>query len=242
LWPQGSHRMTSRYNSQGHVIEQAHFGLDGKPVLSASGYHRVVNRLDDRNKVLEQVVFGTNDEPARHKDWGAFRVLARHDQQGSMTDALLLGPNGRPTNGKGKFARGRWTYGPSSKMEEVAYWRADPAGRLRLWKRLDGSWRDTLVANLADDGRPLEWPEGDHLKTFRYDSRGNVVDERHFDKDGKPVLMNKGYHRWCSASTARTTSSNSPSSAPGASRRSSWRQGTFVPCPVTIRRGTEQKS
>jgi tRNA A-37 threonylcarbamoyl transferase component Bud32 len=194
-WPEGHHRWTARYDSRGKQIEEAYFGLDGKPVVSNGGFHRYVACYDDRGRKREQAHFGVTGEPAFRADEDSFRFLWRHDARGNLVEVLFLGPNGRPRNINGGWARRLETYDTSGKLAERLLWRADPEGRLRLARREDGQGRILESALLAADGRPQKWKGGYHRWKARYDSRGNTVELAYFGLDDRPVVSSHGYHR-----------------------------------------------
>ncbi len=193
-WSGGHYRWKCRYDSRGNQIEEAYFGADGKPVAVAWGYHRFIGRYDEKGRKVEAAVFGPNGEPAFRTDEDSFRFLWRYDSRGNHTETLFLGPNGRPRNIKPGWARRVSTYDAADKLVEQALWKADPQGRMRLWRRLDGRGRILEAYQLTADGQPGT-RQGYHRMTARYDARGNQIETAYFDLDGSPVVAAEGFHR-----------------------------------------------
>jgi hypothetical protein len=130
LWPSGAHRWTERYSSRGNAVEGRNFGLDGKPVVTAWGFHRWLARHDRQGRRLELAHFGINGEPAFRTEDDTFRILWRYGATGNLEETLLLGPNGRPRNGKLGWARQLNVYDASGRLVKTAFWRARPDGTL----------------------------------------------------------------------------------------------------------------
>jgi serine/threonine protein kinase len=193
--PEGCYGWTVRYDSYGNKIEDRSFDRDGKPTILTYGYHRWIDRFDDRNNLLEAATFGVNGEPAFDKADGSFRFLHRYDSRNKRIETLHLGPNSRPMNLKSGWAQRREAYDSAGNLAEIAFWKADPQGKLQQWLRKDGKDHVLEEFNLTVDGRPVTWPAGHHRYTSRYDSRGNPIDDAFFGLDGKPMVISFGYHR-----------------------------------------------
>src|SRR5262249_13080856 len=152
--PEGHHRFKVRLNAQGKMVEESFFGPDGEPVVTTRGYHCMRRRYDARGLKVEEVCFGAAGEPAFASLGNSFRALFSYNAQGRSAGFVLLGPNGRPRNNKQGVARMQISYDPLGAKVGSTAWRADPQGRLRLWKRLDGKGKILENANLDTDGTP----------------------------------------------------------------------------------------
>jgi hypothetical protein len=193
-WPEGYHRWTARYDARGNQIMTACFGLSGEPMVPTWGWHRWVRRCDEKGNVLEVAYFGISGEPVFQRSDDGFRLLYRYDKEGKLIETLVLGPNGRRRNVKDGWARKRSRYTEAGKRSETAFWRADPEGRLLLWKRLDGNGELLEEAHLTADGRP-QLRDGYYRLTIQPDSRGKLRGAAYFGLKGEPIVNKWGNHQ-----------------------------------------------
>ena len=162
----GAARLTSQYDERGYNSGQAYFGIDGRPVLRIdNGAARMAIRYDERGNDVEEAYFGVDGNPIANKEWGAARRTKRYDERGLQRRDDVLRPRGQAGAAQGSRA---W---PGSLPATT---------RAATRSRADFS---------VPDGRPMlnaSW--GAAGLTYRYDERGNVVEEAYFGIDGQPVL------------------------------------------------------
>src|SRR5262249_33315715 len=161
-------------NERGHMVERAYFDLEGQPAAPTGGAHRSRYRPDGKGRNLEEAEVGGGGELLR-------RTLYRYDAHGRMLETLTLGPNGRPRHRRAGTtnlgARRVFVHDEAGKVKEFETWRADPEGRLTLWRRSDARSRVLAYAYLDRPGKPILDPEREyHRVVFRHDEGGRVVD------------------------------------------------------------------
>jgi tRNA A-37 threonylcarbamoyl transferase component Bud32 len=220
----GAWALCRRKDSAGRVLEEADYTPDGQPRLhQVGGYHRRTCRYEDSDSPVEEAVFDAQGKPCLHRVTGAHRWTSRYHAQGKLAERAYFDTNGQPVltrdgryhrevitynsegnavqtdqfgvDGRRPVGRVATVYDLTGKIQELGAWKADPEGRLRVWKRLDSNVRVLEEANLADDGRPLTWNEGHHRWTARYDAGGNQIEWATFDAAGKPLATSEGFHR-----------------------------------------------
>ena len=50
----GLHRITKVRNDLGRLVEEAYFGVDGKPAVQKNGYHKFISRFEAGGVLVEK--------------------------------------------------------------------------------------------------------------------------------------------------------------------------------------------
>ena len=117
----GFARVTYRYDERGNRVEQAGFGVDGKPTLNKrDGLARVTKRFDERGKQVEEAYFGVDGKPILHKD-GYARWTARYDERGNRVERALFDADDHAVMVDGVGAKARYSYDDNDQLVSVVY-------------------------------------------------------------------------------------------------------------------------
>ena len=182
----------------GHRIEAAYFGIDGKPCLHKDGYAKFTSQYDERGNCIEDALFGIDGKPCLHKD-GYAKVTSQYDEQGNLEEAAVFGIDGKPClhkNGVAKFTR---KYDECGNCIEQAYFGIDGKpclskdGYAKVTWKYDERGNCIEQAYFGTDGKPCLNKDGYAKVTSQYDKRGNRIEEAYFGIDGKPCLSNAGF-------------------------------------------------
>jgi len=149
--------------SPGEIVEEAHFGVDGEPIVSR-GYHRVHITFEDGYRKVH--FLGTEGEPVLTP--GGFAMQAtRKDTRGDIVEIRVFGLDGEPVDAPAFCASMFYDY--------------DPLGR------------HTATRNVSASGDPCAIPgQAPPELRFAYDSRGNKIRTDNYDGRGAPLLF-KGF-------------------------------------------------
>jgi len=177
------------YDKLGNVIEEAYFGLDGKPSLTKWGdYHRVSKRYDERGNVIEEAYFGLDGKPSNMEG----KFSQKYDERDNLIHKAYFDETGNPiTHSQYGFHRLAQKYGEQDNFLEFAVF--DVAGNPTTYK--DGYHKFTK--KIAENGRQIEWAYFDvannpiipkdvsyHKLVKKFDEPGSAIEWAYFDVGG----------------------------------------------------------
>lgn len=180
----------TRYSAQ-NLPEQVFF-LDegGKPTAGPSGAAEERLRHDERGNLVEQAFFGADGKPTRGRD-GAAVLRWKHDARGSILEWAHLDGEGKLTKNEDGYAVARTTLDAKGHQVEWVYLDAGGSltrfrGYARSLARNDARGRRVEVSYLDESGALTEAEgKGAPKQRFRYDPRGNLVEEELLGADGR---------------------------------------------------------
>jgi hypothetical protein len=169
-WSAGAAMTRFAYDALGNEIDRSYFGVNGRPMLGASGVARVRSRFDERGNQLELAAFGVDGKP-KALSWGPARWTRTFDDRGNSLEMRYFGVDGQPVLSSEGIAVGRNRY--------------DELGR-----KVEG-------AAFGVDGKPAMWINEKYARwTAKFDDRGNIIEENYFGVDGKPTVAARGVAGW----------------------------------------------
>jgi len=188
----GHHYYTQKWDEAGHVTETAFFGpKEGQKVLRAdSGTHRWEARFDEWGNHVASAHYGVNNEAVAHLELGGHRWTAKFEKD-HLLELSLFTVNDKSVNYKDGYARMCKLYDGQGVLQETAYWKADPNGKLHLWKRIDSKNRPLEVASFNSKGEPTLNSAGYYRVTYHYEGDSKTGEKRYFDLEGKSAPIPK---------------------------------------------------
>ena len=143
-----------------------YLGLDGKPMLIGDNYATMKSTYDAHGNVLRQTFHGVNGEPIQFTD-GYYGREAEYDQDGNRTLVTYLGLDGKPMLIADGYATFKSTYDTHRNV-----------------------LRQTFHG--ANDEPVLSKEGGYHGWKAHYED-GNETSRTYLGLDGKPMLIADGY-------------------------------------------------
>jgi hypothetical protein len=163
----------TKYNEMGNIIEQSYWSsVDTAVIHPIKNYHRVVKTYDERGDISTKSVFGCHGEPVLD-EFGVHRSIFSRDPGGWWESDFYYGINGELVLGFRGFAGG---------VNKV-----DSLGRVvEKWYYGSDSTVMTLAIGFAS------------IKTVYFNGNTQVIEDKYFDKDNKPVPGLFGVYRYSS--------------------------------------------
>lgn len=151
---------------QGHCVEAACFGIDGKPCLNKDGYAKITCKYDDRGNCIEWAYFGIDGKICFNKN-GFAKGVCGYDEFGNCMLWACFDADGKPCLSKKGFAKVICIYD-------------------KLGNRI-------IDVYFGPDGKLCRNNDGYAKGNKKYDGWGNCIEETYFDTDGKLSLNNDGF-------------------------------------------------
>ena len=157
--PDGA-RVTSVFDRRGRLVEEAHFGAEGEPILTREGFHIRRIAYDRLGRAVETARFGVSGQPQGGLGgWSIERL--RLDTLGRPIRRDLFGSDGKPALGSDGWA------GTLSRYD-------------RFGQRIEERF-------LGLDGQPTENRGAIAGRLFRYDDEGREIARTDFAEDGQAI-------------------------------------------------------
>ena len=220
----GMSRASAVFDERGNITEEAYFGVDGRPVLRSDfGVARTTYRYDERGHEIEQVYFEIDGKPTPNKN-GLSRITAVYDERGNEVEDAYFGIDGKPILGDGGYARVTHRYDDRGEPNRIGQfrngWQTNP--RQSGWRFARYLWlrraRQEGGRNIfrRANGKPVLGDAGYARVTYRYDERGNEVEEAYFGverTDSQSLVRKDTPVRHC-ATTSVASRLNGPTLEP----------------------------
>lgn len=152
-------------DDEGRLLSLSAIDTNGCKVVAANGYSEVRYAYGDGGVVTNTAFFGTNGCAAVDRN-GVSSVYCEYDKFGNEKRKRFFGTDGKPcVNANG----------------EAGYDKVIVNGRLMK------------LTSVGLDNKPVLTANGFAEREYSYDSRGNEIEKRYFDADGRLVLQSGGY-------------------------------------------------
>jgi TPR repeat protein len=166
-----AHRIDSKYNQYGQLIEQRMYGVDNKPKIGSTGVFLSKQEYDSQGNVTKRSDFGINEEPIINKD-GFHAMTKRFDEKGNVIEEANYDTQGKLTLSNEGVAIHRMKYNDFGNQVELSFF--DQFDKPTLNK--DGVAK--VITNYYGDG-----------------SSGRVSGFEYYGTIGEPILNEEGVHR-----------------------------------------------
>ena len=191
----GYARMDRKLDVLGRTLHEAYFDAEGHPIGLPEGYASVARRYDARGYLLEMTHFDTQGQPIERSD-GYARVAYRRDVYGNQIESAYFAADGSPANHRRGYHRVVNAYEAAGKLVEARFLDRDGQpvltdGYAQLRRRYEPSGHLAVEELYGLRGKPL--PGGRYRLTFRYDERGNEVEQASFDPQGRRASGQRGF-------------------------------------------------
>jgi hypothetical protein len=165
----GYARKTSRYDPRGNRIEDAFFGIDGKPVRSEEGIARIETSYDESGRLIGECYYGPDNQLALRKNdnYGIAGWTVTIADQTLEVSLATFGPDGQPMC-------------------------SPQIGSERMTVTHDALGRGKKVRCFDGQGRPALSFLGFHRLDFDFDNRGRIVAMSYFGLDDRPIAHQTG--------------------------------------------------
>ena len=161
----GYAKFTRKYDERGNEIEEAYFGIDGKPCLDNEEVASVKSQFDENNQEIRREFFGLDGKPC---------VLGGDDPFTGWEKSY---------HENGKVAKQTWFY-TITPYKNVLGKQID---------EFDERGNNTSTCFLDMDDQPCLCDEGYAKAASKYDERGNQIEQAFFGIDNKPCLCEDEY-------------------------------------------------
>ncbi len=198
LYPdvRGVAKTTWQYDRAGRVVEEAYFGIDGRPWELAEGYAGWRMTRDGPRR--EKTFFNRDGETAADRH-GVALIAETVDDLGRPVNIAHFGPAAEPVSGPDGFFRVTRAYGPHGHVIEEAFFGVDdkPAasrqGVARITRVFNEFGAVKEEAFWGPDGQPALNQDGAARVVTGYDDRGAAETVTHYGLDGQKTLNRQGY-------------------------------------------------
>jgi len=179
------------HRDQAREMITRYFGSDEKPVVGPGGCAIERQDLDAKGKSLKEACFDVNDHPkvASSMDGAAVLTYVR-DTNERVTEEAAFGPDGKPIQTTGGYARKQEQYDAAGKEIGRQEWLV--SGESTVWQ-YGADHQLTETAYYDAQGKP-EAKKGDTFAVVRYEQtdKGQKTVTRYFGPDQKPVAAKNG--------------------------------------------------
>ena len=190
----GSAKLTFEYNRQGAVTKWSYYGINGKLQENSANYAYVTYEYDEVGNEIKRQYFNANGNLCMCND-GWATVVTTYDP-------------------KTNFVTSYKDYDVSGKLVIENCYKTDNRGNVIKKYSLDanGSMKPgTVVTNYAYDsnnnqtavwytnlaGNAVNYPNSKYSKVkYKYDERGNAIENSWWDTNDKPATADDGTHKW----------------------------------------------
>jgi len=93
-----------RYDGNGNQVEEAYFGVDGRPTLSSEGVARLTMGYDEHGNKVDTNFFDVDGKPTLHKD-GYARWTSRFDERGNAVERASFAVDGKLADKQSRWDR-----------------------------------------------------------------------------------------------------------------------------------------
>lgn len=193
----------SKFDERGNIIEQTHFDVDDKPVLTKQNYWRVLTKYDDRGFRSETSFFDVDNRPTLSSD-GYASWHSKRDKRLNPYEESRFGSDGLPTYGKQEW-KSEFTLYKYDERSNVIEQKHLDKNREPVLSR-DGvaiarfTYSATNKKKTADyfdvNAQPTISTDGYSSWQSEFDERGNELKTSHFGIKGQPVLTGQGISSW----------------------------------------------
>lgn len=224
---QGASYMEMERDAKGRDVKINFFDAAGKPAANGEGVYGYKLARDDQGRIVSVVNLGANDEPAANRldivefslNWdrgvrfevrdaqglpivwkGVSSVVTELDRAGNSVRVANLGSDEKPV----RDPKNEWSVLEIKRNEngeptQRTFFKADPNGVLKQISETDISYDEY--------GHPADIKfvgTSSWRSAMRYDTAGNVVEEKFLNANGEPIVGDRGY------AITRTTYTTSP--------------------------------
>lgn len=198
----GTHTIVYKRSPQGRVLQKDYFGIDNKPALSTKrGCASELFEFDDSWHSRSKKCLGTWGDPVAGIEGAAEERFERNDE-GCVVANAYYDEEGKPVKSRHGWHEMRFVVNSNCEpVEETCYDEDKEAvaceGSVFTRKlERDDSGRVTSIKHFAADGGPTVDPALSRFELrYRYDERGNRVEQACFSKTGEPAIcVGTGVH------------------------------------------------
>jgi PDZ domain len=154
------------YDERGSEVEEAFFGLGGKPALSNDGFARATLRHDERGNMVEVAYFGLDGKPTLLKD-GYARIAMAYNERGNKVEEAFFGLDGKSATGKDGVGRMTMAYDERGNEVESEYFSVDDQGRDVVATLRDADGQVVLIDDIGDKVK-YSYADGDQPIAVTY--------------------------------------------------------------------------
>ncbi|MBQ7187801.1 MAG: hypothetical protein IJR99_00135, partial [Kiritimatiellae bacterium] len=178
------------YDNRGMMASKIWLGVDGRPAMHDGGFAETRWKYDERGNLAEERMYDDAGIPVSSTKLGYAGFHVTYDDRGLEIRRSQLDSNGQPSErGLAEF---RWKYDDrGNRIEELWYTASGNrfVNRTRCMgcrMECDEHGRETRKVWIGPDGEPARnGRSADERRKF--DSRGNLIEERLYDEKGEPV-------------------------------------------------------
>lgn len=205
---EGIHKRIFRYNAIDQIIDVSFFGVQDEPIAiqnqSFQGVHETRFKYDENGNVAEMEFHNSLGEPTTCGD-GYYSIKSIFSNSGNLVEETLWDIYGAPASGKSSgYHKKTIKYDENENPVEIAIYGSDGQPTVipgtNVWKlvsKYDEFGFIQSTSNYGVHGEPAYTPLSGYGGWFRADclrdEKGNIVEERFYDEDGKPCLCQAGY-------------------------------------------------
>lgn len=198
-WTDGNAGWDRQFDVRGRIVKETYFGVDRNPTVGPNGAFGVVNRFDPLGREVQNIFLDGAGQPARNLEGYASMQSVRnalgHRTRVSFHDVL-----GELTLQKDGISGWSDTLSRRGDVLERRFFGRDgrpvvSSGGYHGYSTEYDSFANPVVVTYRD----LDWkPEADRedngvaILRREYDNRGDIIRERYFDKNSKPMAKAGG--------------------------------------------------
>ena len=212
----GASHMKFERDAKGRDIKINFFNAAGLPAANGEGVYGYKLEHDDAGRITQLVNLGPNDQPAANQvgltaytlSWGQERRVEIRDAKGQpavwsgiaaiVTEMDSAGNPARLSNldPDGKLvsdAAAAWSvqemkYSVHGELTQSTFFKADANGSLKQLNQVNISYDEFGYPADKQFIGPTSW-----RSAWRYDAKGNLIEEKFLDAKGEPIIGENGY-------------------------------------------------
>ena len=193
-------KMVCRFDDNSNKIEEKYFDVNDKPILSSNGVAKLTLKYDERRNMIEMASYGLNDESLEH--FGIAKTIFKYDIRGNKVEEADFDRHHKPAMHVDGYSKWTAKYDDRQNMIEKCFldqndrpFLGPKRGAAKITMRYDErrNWIEAAYYGVNDE--PFG-ANGIAKTTWKFDPRGSVKEEAHFDRHHKPGMNGEGFSRW----------------------------------------------
>ena len=173
------------FDYRGNIVSQSYYGVDGEIVTDVTGCEALVMDFNVDNNPIEKSCKKLDGSLMLHY-FGAAKYVYIYDKVGNISQISMFDVEGLPTINFQGFHSKLLKYDDNGNMINESYY--DINGARTAIKTIENSLiKNTSIGILSD------LYSGVASKYFKYDFKGNVIEETYKDERGNPIAVLGAY-------------------------------------------------
>lgn len=199
LQQNGMARLVLKYDNRNNLIMQSFFDEKGNITISRDGYAKDSLEYDETGNPIKETYYNNNNICSYNKN-GVAKIISKYDEAGNQIEATFYGINSEKVSSKLGYHIMTNKYDANNRLEEVMF---KDTNAKPCFSNQVGFISQTLAYYEVGKIREVNYSDGYGNSSnniygvakliYKYDKRGNVVEEACFNNRGERSIGKVGY-------------------------------------------------